>query len=139
MILHFTLRGRPLRGKSGMKTTRAGRHYPDKDWAAQRDEWVWKAQAAARKQCDDHAAQGWDTKALPLSCPIKLSGVVRFPDKRVADLDGVIGAIGHVLERAGVIQNDKQIISVAIDISASGTPTTAGIWCRIETEFVRVE
>ena len=137
MILSFALTGRPLRGKSGMKTTRTGRHYPDAEWAAQRDAWVLVVKAAARKQYNGAAANGWTIKPLPFSCAVKLSGMIRFPDKRVADLDGVIGALGHVLERAGIIQNDKQIVSVAMTISALGTPATAGIWCQVETEFLR--
>ena len=121
-----------------MNVTRTGKHYPDKEWASQRDAWVLIVKTSARKQCTERAISGWDVKALPMTCPIKLTGVIRFPDKRVADLDGVIGALGHVLERAGVIKNDKQIMAVNMIISASGTPDTAGVWCQIETEWVRV-
>lgn len=109
MILRFTLIGRALRGKSGQRKTRTGHQYPDKAWGVQRDQWAMEMKVDAMVQIRQLKQDGWDVKALPLTCPVKLSGVIYYPDNRIADLDGVCGAIGHVLERAGLIANDKQI------------------------------
>lgn len=109
MILTFTLHGRPLRGKSGQRKTRTGKQYPDAAWGKQRDEWAMVVEVDAMEQIRRMKKDGWTVKPLPLTCSVKLSGVIHYPDNRIADLDGVCGAIAHVLERAGLIANDKQI------------------------------
>lgn len=135
VILNFTFPGRPLRGKSGQLVCR-GRKYPDKAWAVQRDAWAVSAKQQAYLQYTYKKADGVDIQKLPLSCPIKLSGVVRYPDKREADLDGVIGAIGHVLERAGIITNDKQIHAVDFTTGLANKDRPRCL-VRLETNYVR--
>ena len=109
MILSFTLIGRPLRGKSGQRKTRTGKQYPDKAWGKQRDEWSLTTKVQAQEQIKRMFQDGWSVKYLPLTCPVRLSGVIHYPDNRIADLDGVCGALAQVLERAGIIAYDKQI------------------------------
>jgi len=118
-----------------MLTTRTGNHYPGKAWGTQRNAWAQEVWVQAILQVQRLKSDGWDLKALPLRCPVKLSGVIRYPDTRTADLDGVIGSLGHVLERAGVIANDKLIVAVAFE---NGMPVPKGcVTMTLETEWMK--
>ena len=92
----FTLYGQLPGGKNAVNTTRTGHRYPNKRFESWRDD-----------------AIGQLPSPLPrfLMFPVKLIVDYVPGDARRRDLDAMLGALGHLLERAKVIHDDCQIVA----------------------------
>lgn len=92
MTLFFT--GQIMGGKNNIIITRSGLRFPKKSWATWRDGQV----ASIRAQ-------------LPLGFkmitePINISLQYTAGDRRRRDMPAIIDSIFHVLEKAGVVEDD---------------------------------
>src|SRR2546428_9640902 len=116
--LVFRLLGQALSGKNHLQTTRYGRRYPTKAFAAWRDDMV----IQLRQQHREARAQG----VLPLRGPVALTAVFHHGDHRVRDLPGLLDALCHVLERATVVADDGQIHAATL---------MTGYSCQAEVRF----
>lgn len=94
MILgSYVVAGQVRSGKNHMQIARNGRHYPLPAWAAWRDRVVWELLAQRR---------GAPMIAVP--CRIFVDYVAG--DQRRRDVAGMLDALGHCFERAGIIKDD---------------------------------
>jgi len=93
---HFILKGQLPGGKNRIKTTRTGHRYPDKRFVE------WRADALAQ---------------LP-NRPPRIDGPVAMivdytpGDRRIRDMDAMLGTLGHLLCKAGVLEDDAQIVAL---------------------------
>lgn len=124
MILTFTLTGQCMSGKNGMQVTRTGKHYPKPAWAKWRDEMV--------RQISYNARQGHRF----IDCPMKVHVVFRHGDRRRRDVAGMIDALCHILERAGVVKDDSLIVDWDVSTSAV-VHAKPSVWIRLESEWTR--
>lgn len=81
-----------------MQITRTGRHYPNRSWAAWRDDAVLQIMA-----------QG---PISILKTPAKATVRYRAGDLRCRDVPGLMDALWHVLERSGVVADDALLEEV---------------------------
>jgi Holliday junction resolvase RusA-like endonuclease len=92
--LKITITGQIKGGKNNMVVTRAGLHFPKKDWAA------WRNQTVAEIKAQ--LPTGWQ----PLSNPCSLTLEYVAGDLRRRDQPAIIDSIFHCLEKAGVVTDD---------------------------------
>jgi len=92
----FTLKCNLPSGKNAVKNTRTGHRYPNKRFV----DWRTDAMQQITQQCG---------RPDPIAHPIKLIVDYTPGDKRVRDVAGMLDALGHLLERAGVIAHDGLI------------------------------
>ena len=92
--LTITIIGQIKGGKNNMVVTRAGLHFPKKDWAAWRNRTVAEIKA--------QLPPGW----VPLSNPCSLTLEYVAGDLRRRDQPAIIDSIFHCLEKAGVVTDD---------------------------------
>ena len=85
-------------GKNRVRTTRAGRRYPEPRFLAWRE--------GAIRELRQQYRQGVITESVSLTIDYWPS------DRRQRDVDAMLGALGHLLERAGVLRDDAQIRNV---------------------------
>lgn len=97
MILHFNgqLRG----GKNNVIVTRSGHRFPNPIFAKWRDSMLWQIRAQTR-------AQG---SPEPMALPVQMWVDYWHGDMLRRDMDALLGGIFHVLERAGVLEDDKLV------------------------------
>ena len=127
MTLTFTLHGQVLSGKNHMQIGRDGRHYPTKRWAAWRDE------AVSSIQIDFRMQGNWDGITNAVAIPCKATIIFTHADRRRRDVAGLIDALSHVLERAGVIKDDSLLVDWDIHTVPEPNKAKAGVEIRIET------
>ena len=84
-------------GKNNICITRTGHRFPKPAWAAWRD-----AQVLSIKS---QLPRGFTT----IAAPVNMSLYYTAGDKRRRDMPAVLDAIFHVLEKAGVVQDDTLI------------------------------
>jgi Holliday junction resolvase RusA-like endonuclease len=125
MTLTWTLQGQCKSGKNNMQTTKAGHHYPLPAFATWRDDMVIQTRGAAVR-----------LGGKPIAVPCKLSVVFRHSDKRRRDVSGLLDALFHVLERAGVVKDDSLIQDVDV-ATASLQRDKPSVWMRLETDWLR--
>lgn len=94
----ITLTGQIRGGKNNMGVTRTGRHYPKPEWAAWRDKQLF----SAKLQFDGPA----------ISEPCAATVLYWAGDRKRRDVPAIIDAIWHVLEKAGLVEDDSLIKSV---------------------------
>lgn len=99
-----------------MQITRSGKHYPLPRWAAWRDAMLWQIHRPKE----------------PLTGWLKAYVVFTHADKRRRDVPGLLDALCHVLERAGVVRDDSQIIQW--DVQTNLPPCKALAGCNITLE-----
>lgn len=92
--LRLVICGQIRGGKNGVKTTRKGKRYPDKKWAAWRDDAV----RGIRAQLPN----GFTAFDQPVN--VRLEYVAG--DKRRRDNPAIVDSIWHCLEKAGVVSDD---------------------------------
>lgn len=104
--LSFTLLGQITSGKNSIKTTRTGRRYPTKRFVVWRDE--------AETQLRKHLLALVFRWAIILPKPMRVKLVVQYypGDLIRRDVPGMLDAICHVLEIAGIVEDDAQIKAV---------------------------
>ena len=129
MTLTFTLTGQCMSGKNGVQTTRTGQHYPKPKWKAWRDEMVQQIRASSRP------IHGW-TVHTSLTVPCKAHVVFRHGDRRRRDVAGMLDALCHVLERAGVVKDDSLIVDWEV-ITSAVVHKHPSVWLKLETEWTR--
>lgn len=81
-------------GKNNINTTKTGHRYPNKGWATWRDMAVYEVKKQLPK----------DFNAI--SKPVDVTLVYIAGDKRRRDMPAIIDSIFHVLEKAGVVEDD---------------------------------
>ena len=92
--LSITIRGKIRGGKNNIIITRTGRRFPNPEWAKWRD----AAVIAVKKQLPD---------SFKMICePVNVRLDYFAGDKRRRDMPAIIDAIFHVLEKAGVVEDD---------------------------------
>ena len=107
MTVTFTLHGKMKSGKNHVQITRTGRRYPNKSFA------IWR---------DDMLRQ-INYKGKPLPGRVGLEAWYTPGDRLRRDAPGIIDALLHLFEKAGILEDDAQIKWVfwsegAIDRSA---------------------
>lgn len=128
MVLTFHLTGQTLSGKNHMQIARNGTHYPLPRWAAWRDEHVLAVRHSASRQ----VPVGSGSKPFPLTGLLKATVSLTHADKRKRDVPGMLDALCHVLERAGVVKDDSLIVQW--DVSTNLPPCKALAGCTIKLE-----
>lgn len=128
MILTFTLAGQCMSGKSNLQVTRTGHRYPKPAWKAWRDEML--------IQVHNAVIEGPWRFPHPITTPCKAHVVFRHGDRRRRDVAGMLDALCHVLERAGVVKDDSLIVDWDVATS-SVIHAKPGVWIRLETEWIR--
>ena len=91
------LTGQVRGGKNNMGVTKKGKHYPKKLFKEWRDEAV---------------MQVFLQKLVRLTVPCSMDIVYTTGDKKKRDIPAILDAIFHVLERAGVVDDDSLIENV---------------------------
>lgn len=92
-MLVLNISGKIKSGKNNMGITRSGKHYPLPEWAKWRD----KVVSDIRKQFSGE----------PLNFPCRIEIKYVAGDKRRRDVPGMMDALWHCFERAGLIEDDK--------------------------------
>ena len=92
----FTLNGRLKSGKNQVQITRTGQRYPKKDFKVWRDEML--------KQIGD--------VAQPIEGPVEMIVDYVPGDLLRRDVPGMMDAICHLLEKAGIVFDDAQVKNV---------------------------
>ena len=119
MLLTFNLKGQCLSGKNQMQVDpRTGRHYPTKRFAAWRDEQVMKCKRPSYQ---------------PIGDLLSAKVVFTHADKRRRDVPGMLDALCHVLERAGVVKDDSLIVNWDVQTNLPPSKAMAGVQIRLET------
>ena len=95
--LKITISGQIRGGKNNMGVSRDGHHYPNKKWAAWRNEAV----AQVRRQMSPRF------KTITTPVDMRLDYVAS--DRRRRDMPAIIDSIFHVLEKSGVVSDDTLI------------------------------
>lgn len=97
---HVVLLGQCPSGKNSIQTTRTGHRYPKQRFVQWRDLAVAQAIAAVRHGHGD-----------PFLKPtvVAITVAYYYGDRRRRDVPGMLDAIFHVLERAGIVEDDAQI------------------------------
>lgn len=95
--LVITVSGQVKGGKNNMTVTRNGLHFPKKEWAKWRDEKVAEVKTQLPK--------GW----TPLIVPVQVQLDYVAGDCRRRDQPAIIDALWHVLEKAGVVEDDTNL------------------------------
>lgn len=95
--LTLTIKGIIRGGKNNMIVTRTGRHYPKPAWAKWRDETV--------ANVSGQLPRNW----RPINKPMNITLHYVAGDKRRRDMPAIIDSIYHVLEKAGVVEDDTYL------------------------------
>lgn len=93
----ITIKGQIRGGKNNIIITRSGRRFPNRQWAAWRDEAV----AQVRKQLPE----GWTAIDEPINVRLDYCA----GDRRRRDFPAICDSIWHVLEKAGVVTDDTHL------------------------------
>lgn len=93
----FTLSGQLQSGKNRVLITRTGHRYPPKRFQVWRDAMV----KQIRQQCDGFPQ--------PITHEVKLIVDYTPGDQRTRDIAGMLDALGHLLERSGLLESDGLI------------------------------
>ena len=130
MTLTFTLKGQCRSGKNNMGVPRNGRHYPLPEWAAWRDEMV----LAVKQQIPCVQTRSFKVMGIPyINDYCKATIVFTHADKRRRDIPGMLDALCHVLERAGVVKDDSLIVDWDVHTVPEPNKAKAGVEIRLET------
>ena len=95
--LKITIRGQIRGGKNNMGVSRDGHHYPNKKWAAWRNEAV----AQVKRQLP--------TTFRTITTPINMRLDYVAGDRCRRDMPAIIDSIFHVLEKSGIVSDDTLI------------------------------
>lgn len=117
--MRLTIEGQIKSGKNHMQVTRTGRHFPLKSWAIWRDSVL--AQIAVQK------------KEKMVDVPATITLQYWKSDNRRRDVPGMIDAIFHCLERAGIVKDDSLFINV--DWTSMGISESPRVEILIRTEL----
>lgn len=123
MRVAFRVPGQCLSGKNHVQMTRTGRRYPLARWAAWRDEIVRHVQAVM-------AAHGGP---FPVTAPCRCLLIFTHADRRRRDIPGLMDALYHVFERAGLIADDSLFVEGSQTTGVHIDPLHAGVEVLIET------
>lgn len=117
MLMQFNLKGQCLSGKNHMQVARNGKHYPLKRWAAWRDDMLWQIRRPKEPMI------GW----------LKVRVVFTHANNLRRDVPGLLDALCHVLEHAGVVNDDSQIIQWDVQTNLPPCKALAGCAITLET------
>lgn len=92
--LKITIQSQVRGGKNNMGVSRSGHHYPNKKWAAWRDEAV----AQVKRQLP--------TTFCTITTPVNMRLDYVAGDRRRRDMPAIIDSIFHVLEKSGFVSDD---------------------------------
>lgn len=92
----FVLHGAVPGGKNAIKITRTGRRYPDQRFV------LWRANALCQLPARRPLFKG----------PVQLIVDYVPGDQRRRDMPGMLDALLHLLEKAGLVQDDAQVVSL---------------------------
>lgn len=98
--IQFSIPGQCPSGKNSIVITRTGHRFPSKRFAD------WKKQALDNLQLQ---MVQYKKIKFPLDAPVTV-GIKYIPsDRRRRDVPGIIDAVWHVLEKAGIVTDDKHL------------------------------
>lgn len=121
-MIEFHLPGQLPSGKNAVQVTRAGRRYPGDRFKNWRDQ-MFLMMAAQR---------------VPVSLldkPLSMTVDYTAGDKRRRDVPGMLDAILHLIEKWGLVADDRWIEDVCWTterLFSSDFPKTPGAWVRLE-------
>lgn len=95
----FTIKGQVPGGKNSIKTTRIGKRFPTKRFEAWRDHAVLQVRQQSKNFLNE----------IPINKPANIEIYYNAGDNRRRDVPGIADAIFHVLERAGVVEDDTYL------------------------------
>ena len=96
------LKGQVRGGKNNMGITKTGRHYPNKKFAAWRDEMI----------CQVNRQVELIKEFKQITGPCSIDITYTAGDKRRRDVPAILDALWHVFERSGVVKDDSLIGNV---------------------------
>lgn len=99
MKFSFTLDGQCPSGKNAVVITRTGKRFPGKRFVK------WRTEALKQIAPQIKKFKSW----LPLSVPVDVEVGYTAGDRRRRDVPGILDAIWHLLERAGVVTDDVNL------------------------------
>ena len=99
--LSFQLAGQLKSGKNRVLITRQGRRYAPKSFADWRTVMVGQIEKQAKPM-----------NGFPLATPVTLECEYTPGDLRVRDVDGMLGALLHVIVKAGLLTDDGLVWAV---------------------------
>ena len=101
----FSITGQMKSGKNRVLITRKGRRYAPKPFAVWRDDML----KQLAPQVKTYAKEG---ACLPLQSTISLECEYTPGDARTRDVDGMLGALLHVIVKAGLLTDDGLVWAV---------------------------
>ena len=93
MTVSFTLHGKMKSGKNHVQITRTGRRYPNKSFSVWRDEMLRQI----------------NYKGQPFQGRVRLKAYYVPGDRLRRDAPGILDALLHLFEKAGILTDDAQI------------------------------
>ena len=96
MTVNFTLLGKMKSGKNHVQITRTGQRYPKKEFVAWRTDML--------NQIDWHKS--------PITGRVSLNVDYVPGDALRRDVPGILDALLHLLEKAGILEDDAQVKNV---------------------------
>lgn len=96
MKVAFTLHGTMKSGKNHVQITRTGRRYPNKSFSVWREEMLRQI----------------NYKGKPLQGRVGLSAWYSPGDRLRRDAPGILDALLHLFEKAGILEDDAQVKEV---------------------------
>lgn len=101
----FSITGQIKSGKNRVLITRKGHRYAPKEFTTWREEVIKQLSPQVKAY-----AQEW--ACLPLQSTITLECEYTPGDARVRDVDGMLGALLHVIVKAGLLKDDGLVWAV---------------------------
>lgn len=101
----FSITGQMKSGKNRVLITRKGRRYAPKSFS----DWREQILKQLAPQVSAYAQEG---ACLPLQSTITLECEYTPGDRRVRDVDGMLGALLHVIVKAGLLTDDGLVWAV---------------------------
>jgi Holliday junction resolvase RusA-like endonuclease len=102
MIISLRLTDQIPSGKNCLIVRRDGRRVPRARFRLWRDDAVRELAIQVMRY----------RQRLPLRVPVHIEAIYAPQDRRRRDLPGMLDAVCHVLERAGIIEDDAQVTSL---------------------------
>lgn len=103
-MIEFVIKGQIKSGKNNMMITRNGLHYPKPGFV------IWRTEVLA--QIAYKAIEVDNVNDVPINKPCALHVNYWKGDERRRDVSGMLDALFHCFEKAGIVTDDKLFVDV---------------------------